>query len=437
MKTNLEQVSSLSRKLNVQVPQNVVQTTFDKVFKGIQKSVEIKGFRKGKAPITTIKSLYGDRVMQDVAQELIQSHYPQALSEHKLNPISYPEFEFEDPTELKDFSFSAVFDIRPEVTLKKYEGLSVEKEKFELEPKKVEDIINNIRKSRSTLDDVALPRPVKKGEIAVIDFEGFIDGNPLPNGSGTDHHLELGTNSFIEGFEEGVEGMTPGESRTLSLKFPEVYHAADIAGKPVQFKVTLKSIKQRVMPELTDELLKSMGAPGTVEEFKKTIAADIEQSEKKRIEDAFKNRLLKVLVDANPVDVPQSLMKEQKASLIADFEKRMQQEGMSEHDFNAYVEKWDADFAKTASEMIQASFLIDEIARKHDLLCKKEDIDARFDEYAKSTGIELEKIREFYKTPEQMSRLTYMITEDKVIKFLTQSASVKEVSKKDLKESEQ
>lgn len=437
MKTNLEQVSSLSRKLNVQVPQNVVQTTFDKVFKGIQKSVEIKGFRKGKAPLTTIKSLYGDRVLQDVVQDLIQTHYPQALSEHKVNPISYPEFEYEDPTELKDFSFSAVFDVRPEVVLKKYEGLTVEKEKYEEDPKKIEDIINNIRKSRSTLEDVAIPRPVKKGEIAVVDFEGFIDGNPLPNGSGQDHQLELGSNSFIEGFEEGVEGMTPGESRTLSLKFPEVYHASEIAGKPVQFKVTLKGIKQRVLPELTEEMLKSMGAPGTIEELKKTIATDIEQSEKKRIEDAFKNRLLKVLVESNPVDVPQSLMKEQKQSLVADFEKRMQQEGMSEQDFTSYVQKWDADFEKTASEMIQASFLVDELARKHDLLCKKEDIDARFDEYAKTTGIELEKIREFYKTPEQMSRLTYMITEDKVIKFLTNSAKIKEVSKKDLKDKEQ
>ncbi|KYG66553.1 trigger factor [Bdellovibrio bacteriovorus] len=427
MKSNVEKVSNLSRKLNVEVPAASVQSAFQKIFSGIQRDVTIKGFRKGKAPIATIKSMYGDRVKQDVVQDLIQKHYVEALSEHKLEPISYPEFEFADAVEGKDFSFSANFDIRPEINLKKYEGMEVEKEKYEVDAKKVDQVLENIRASRATFETVTEARAAKNGDTAVIDFEGFMGGAPLENGSGKDHHLELGAKQFIDGFEEGVVGMKVGESKTISLKFPDPYHSAELAGKPVEFKVTLKEIKAKVLPELNEEFIKSLGGPADLEALKKTITEDLEQTEKKRVEDGFKNRLLKKLVSENPVEVPPSLLKEQKASLIEDFKKRMSDQGMTENDFASYVEKWDADFTKSATEMIQSSFLVDAIAKKHDLFAKKEDLDAKFKEYSAQTGIDEARIREFYGKSEQASRLTYQITEEKVINFLNQSVKVKEV----------
>lgn len=427
MKSNVEKVSNLSRKLNIEVPAEVVQTAFQKIFNGIQKEVTVKGFRKGKAPIATIKSIYGDRVRQDVVQDLIQKHYAEALTEHKLDPISYPEFEFSEPTENKDFSFTAAFDVRPEIALKKYEGLEVEKEKIEFDDSKINEVLENIRASRATFDVVSEDRPAKSSDVAVINFEGFMGGAPLENGSGTDHHLELGAKQFIDGFEDGIVGMKKGETKTLSLKFPDPYHSAELAGKPVEFKVTLNSLKAKVLPELNDEFVKTLGGPESLEDLKKTIKEDLQQNETKRVEDGFKNRLLKTLVKENPVEVPASLLKEQKASLVEDFKKRMANQGMGEGDFASYVEKWDGDFEKSAAEMIQSSFLVDAIAKKHDLFCKKEDLDAKFAEYVQQTGIEESRIREFYGRPEQSSRLTYMITEEKVINFLNKSVKVKEV----------
>lgn len=434
MKSNVEKVSNLSRKLSIEVPATTVQNAFQKIFNGIQRDVTIKGFRKGKAPLATIKSIYGDRVKQDVVQDLIQKHYAMALDEHKLEPISYPEFEFADPAENKDFAFSAAFDVRPEINLKKYEGLEVEKEKFEVDAKKVDDVLENIRSSRATFETVTEDRAAKKGDVAVVDFEGFMNGAPLENGSGTDHHLELGAAQFIEGFEDGVMGMKKGETKTLSLKFPDPYHSAELAGKPVEFKVTLKEIKAKVLPELTDEFIATLGGPSDLASLKKTIAEDLEQTEQKRIEDAFKNRLLKQLVKENPVEVPPSLLKEQKNSLVEDFKKRMADQGMGPDDFASYVEKWDADFEKTASEMIQSSFLVDTIAKNHDLFAKKEDVDAKFAEYAQQTGIEEARIKEFYARPEQASRLSYQITEEKVIAFLNKTVKIKEVPAGSLKE---
>lgn len=427
MKSNVEKVSNLSRKLNIEVPATVVQSAFQKIFTGIQKEVTIKGFRKGKAPLATVRSMYGDRVKQDVVQDLIQKHYSEALKEHKLDPISYPEFEFADPSENKDFSFSANFDVRPEINLKKYEGLEVEKEKFEFDSKKVDQVLENIRASRATLESITDNRAAIASDVAVIDFEGFMGGSPLENGSGTDHNLELGAKQFIDGFEDGIVGMKKGETKTLSLKFPDPYHSAELAGKPVEFKVTLKDIKVKVLPELNDEFIKTLGGPADLATLKKTIQEDLEQNDKKKIEDGFKNRLLKSLVKENPVEVPPSLLKEQKNSLVEDFKKRMTDQGMGPADFASYVEKWDGDFEKTAAEMIQSSFLVDAIAKKHELFAKKEDLDAKFAEYAQQTGLEESRIREFYGRPEQASRLTYMITEEKVIELLNKTVKVKEV----------
>ena len=434
MKAQVQITQGLQRKINVEIPQNVVTTAFDKVYQSIQRNVQIKGFRKGKAPLSTIKSLYKTQVLGDVAQDLIQMHYPQAIKDNNIDPISYPEFEFEDPSEGKDFNFTAIIEVRPEVKVKKWEGLEVEKEKFVFNDAQYEQVINNVRTSRAKIVDVTESRAAQMGDIAVVDFEGFVDGKPLENGKGVDHNLELGAKQFIEGFEEGVVGMKVNDSKTIALKFPDPYHSAEIAGKPVDFKVTLKGLKKKELPELNEELLAQIGTKQTVEEFKKTLREDIEQSDKKRIEDNFKNRLIKKMVAANPVEVPASLLKDQKASLIEDFKKRMSDQGMNETDFEAYVQKWDADFAKTASEMIQSSFLIDALATEHDLLCKKEDLDAKFAEYAKQTGLEEARIREWYAKPEQASRLTYMITEEKVLKLLTDKAKIKEVDAKDLKE---
>ncbi|HEY8271259.1 MAG TPA: trigger factor, partial [Pseudobdellovibrionaceae bacterium] len=188
------------------------------------------------------------------------------------------------------------------------------------------------------------------------------------------------------------------------------------------------------LPELNDEFLATLGGPTNLEELKKTIREDLENTEKKRIEDAFKNRLLKKLVKENPVEVPASLLKNQKNSLIDDFKKRMDEQGMSPADFKDYVAKWDSDFEKTASEMIQSSFLVDAIAKKHDLYCKDADIDKKYQEYSAQTGIDEARIREFYARPEQTSRLSYMITEEKVIDFLNQKIKVKEVSADQLKD---
>ncbi len=445
MKANLEKVSTLGRKLNITVPATVVASTFDKMLKGIQKQAAIKGFRQGKAPIATIKSIYGDRVKQDVVQELVQKHYFEAIQEQQIDPISYPEFEFDQPEESKDFNFTANFDVKPEVNLKKYENIEVEQEKFAVGDDKINEVLENIRSSRSVLVDVLEDRPAQMGDVAIVDFDGSVDGAPLEGGKGAGHNLELGTKSFIDGFEEGIVGMKTGSEKTLSLKFPTPYHAKELEGKPVEFKVKLTGLKKKDLPTMNDEFVAQMmgggnimgeGGTKTLEGLKETIRKDMEESEHKRIENDFKNRLLRKLVELNPVDVPASMLQEQKAALVEDMKKKMLDQGLTDDQFVDYTQKWDKDFEKTAADMIQSGFIIDTIAKKHDLKCTPDDLENKFAEYTKQTGIDLARIKEFYGRPEQTSRLTYMITEEKVIAFLMKTIKIKEVSADQLKQAQ-
>ena len=275
MKSSLDVLEGLNRKLNIEIPENMVSDAFNRMYKGIQKEANIKGFRKGKAPISAIKKLYKDRVKSDVLQNLVSDSYESALNEHSLDPISQPQLAFETFEEDQPFSFSAQFEVRPDVTLKQFEKLKVEQEELNVSGEQVEQILEDIRKSRAEQVPVFEDRAAKEGDVAEIDFEGFVDGAPLPNGSGQGHKLELGSQSFIEGFEEGIVGMKVGANKDLNLSFPAEYHAKEIAGRPVTFKVTLKKLYRKDLPELNDEFAQSMGEYKTLAEHKETIKEDI------------------------------------------------------------------------------------------------------------------------------------------------------------------
>jgi trigger factor len=435
-KTSLESTSALERKLNIEVPASEVQAAFDRAIQGIQRHVAIKGFRKGKAPISTVKSIYGDKVKQDVIQDIIQTHYGKALKEHSLDPISYPTIEFDPLEDEKNFAFTAEFEVRPDVKIKQVDGLPVKREKFTVNDDLVNSTLEDIRKSRASTGPMLEDRAAQMGDIAVIDFKGYVDGKELENGAAQGHELELGSNSFIPGFEEGIVGMRVGGNARIKVAFPAQYHVAELAGKPVEFEVVLKELKRKTLPELNDEFAKSVGEYADLNALKAAIREDFEKRESKRIADDLKNRLMKVLVDRNPVEVPKALLVDQKKALIEDFQKRMEQQGMGTDQYEQYKDKWNADFEETASYMIQSSFLIDKIAADQNLRAGPADVEAKLKEYAAQTGIEMKRIQEFYGDADKKARLAYQITEEKVLEFLLSKAKIQDVSREEIEKDE-
>ncbi|MBX3020709.1 MAG: trigger factor [Bdellovibrionales bacterium] len=432
MKSTVDKLEGLSRKINVQIPAEKVQQAFDKVYKAIQKKANIKGFRQGKAPIATIKSMYAEQVKSDVMNDLINESYQNALDEHKLEPVGYPKVSFEPIMENKDFGFTAEFEVRPEVQLKKYDGLPVMKEKLEIPNDRVESILENIRSGQAELVPVFEDRGLEKGDVAEVDFDGFVNGQPLPNGSAKGHQLEIGTNQFIEGFEDGLLGMRIGDNRTLNLKFPDPYHEPTLSGAPVTFQTKLSGMKKKRLPELNDDLAKKVGDFQSLDDLKARIRKDIEESETKRIQEDVKNRIVRALVEANPVEAPRSLVEQQKQSLEEDFKGRLKQQGMADGDFEEYKKKWGGEFEQSATFMVKSTFLLDTLADKLGLRATKAEVDAKIVEYSQQTGIEMARLNEFYGKPERRSRLMFQVTEEKVVNYLMDKATVTEVAKEKL-----
>ncbi|MGE3974999.1 MAG: trigger factor [Bdellovibrionales bacterium] len=436
MKAELEKVSNLERRLNIQVPTEKVSETVDRVYKSIQNHVEIKGFRKGKAPLQTIKTMYADRVKDDVVKELVQTHYVEALQEHNLEPLGQPQIEYDSLNENEPFKFSVQFEIRPEIKLSKVEGLNIDKEKLEIDEKKIEETLEKMRTSRASEKPLLIIRPAKKGDLATIDFQGVVDGQPLPNSDGKDHTMELGSSGFIPGFDEGIEGMNVGESRKIDLKFPDNYREG-LAGKPVTFSITLQRLGQKETPELNDEFAKTFGEFNTLNDLKEAIKKDMIMSEEARVTKDLKSRVVKALVESNPVDVPPGLLREQKKALIEDLHQKMHQQGLGHEQFEEYKKKWDKDFEKSAEFIIKSSFLITHIADEQGLRASEQDVEDRLETYAQQTGIELKRVKEYYQTPERTSSLRFQITEEKVVDLLISKAQVKEVPKSQLTDLEE
>lgn len=432
MKFNVEKVSGLERRLHVEVPLDKVSQAFNRIYKRIQNQVTIQGFRKGKAPITTVKSMYGDHARKDVLDLLIQEAYVRALEDNSLDPVNMPKFNIEALSEASPFKFTAEFEVRPDVNLQQYTNLPVDREKMVYDDAQIDKAIVALQENRAAFVQMTDDRPAKMDDFAVIDFTGEIDGQPLENAAGKEYQVKLGSGDLIPGFEEGVVGMKIGDSKTLNLAFPAEYHADHLAGKSVVFQVTLKELKKKDLPPVDDEFAKSVGFEN-IEKLRDIIKIDQMKTETKRIQEDFKNRLLKTLVERNPVDVPKSMMDEQKKLLHEDMKERFTRQGGASGDFEDYKSKWDDDFTKTASFMIQSSFLISAIGTKENLRASDSDIDAKIQEYASEVGIEESKLKSFYEKDENRGRLLFKITEDKVIEFLTSKAAVREVEKAQLK----
>lgn len=434
MKSSVEEQSTLERKLNIEVPQEQVKEAFDKAFQNIKKSATIKGYRKGKAPLEKIRTMYGEQVQQDILNDLIQQNYVKALQEHGLDPISYPKIDFTEISQDEAFKFSAIFEIHPDVKLGKLEGLKLEKEKLNIGDEAVDNVIDNIRQNRASIDPMLEDRPAQLGDIVIIDFKGVVDGQAIENGAGTDHQMELGNNGFMKEFDENLQGMKTGASKTFDVQFPEDYHGKDVAGKKALFDVTLKEIKKKTLPEINDEFAKSLGADfESVSDLKEAVKKDITTREEKRVHDELKNRAVKALVEANPLEVPRSLIDEQKQALVKDIEMKFAQQGMPMPNIDEYKQKWDADFENSATTMVKSSFLIDAIAKEKNLKAEDADIEKMIADHAASMGIDVAQVQEYYKDPSQRSRLGFQITEEKVLNYLIENAKITEVPAEALK----
>ncbi len=429
MNVKVEDVSSIKKKLSFEVASEQVDKEISKAFKKIGKTAKVKGFRTGKVPESVLEKYYGGQMEQEVLTRLINNTYFKALEDHDLSVVGEPSIvDSSGVNRGEAFTYQAEVEVKPEVTAKDYTKIPLEKETFKPDPKVVEDRLEEMRRSRAQLE-VSSRKKAREGDSLTIDFEGFVDGEAFEGGAGEDFTLELGSGTFIPGFEEQLVGMKREETKEVTVTFPEDYGQKDLAGKPALFKVTLKEIKEKVEPALDDAFAKEFGVE-TLDELKQQLQTSYETQEQNRVENDLREKLIKALIARNTIEVPEAMIAKQLDYMYENISNRMQSQGMSVEMLGITPENFRENYRETAIEQVSGSLLLEAIGRQEEIVADDSEIEAKLEEVAKMANAPLETVKKYYAAPDARSGLMAQIAEEKVIRFLLDNAKITEVAPK-------
>ena len=279
MNVEIEQLGQVKKKINVTIPPETVTEEITSTYQKLKQTVKIRGFRPGKVPQDILKKYYKEHVEGEVITRLIQLSYPEALKQLDIIPVSQPVVENGVLEEGKEFLYSASFEVKPEITLQEYTGLTVTREKFNLTPDDVDKRLSMIRESHASLKEVEEDRPIEQGDFIVADLEEAVEGESLKGGNAKDYLLEVGQDSYLPGLSQKLIGLRKDAVETITLAIPEDFHRKDLAGKEVTVTIKIKGLKQKILPELDDTFAKDLGEEQGLEALKKKLQSDLEQEE--------------------------------------------------------------------------------------------------------------------------------------------------------------
>ena len=423
-------VENTENKNEVKLTFTIEAEKFDeamkKVYAKTAKYFTIPGFRKGKAPMNIVEQHYGSEIFyEDTFNELVPDIYDEAIKENKIEAVSRPDIDITQIGKGKELIFTAIVQTKPEVELGKYKGIELKKIEYNVSDKDVEHELGHMAEHNARLITVE-DRPVEKGDIAVIDFEGFLDGKPFEGGKAEKHELEIGSNTFIPGFEDQVIGMKLDEEKDLNVTFPEDYFSKDLAGKPVVFKVKLHEIKKKELPKMDDEFAKDVSEFDTLEELKNSIKDRLQKENDEKAKYETEDAAIKAVCDNVKLDIPSGMIETEIDNMLKDTEQRLQYQGLTLEQYYKLIGKPETvlrdEMKETAEKNVKSRLVIEAIIKAEDIKPDEEKVEEKLKEMAKGYG----------KTEEEMLKNTYLkdyITEnmkvEKVINFIIENAKFK------------
>lgn len=422
MEVTKNQLEGNKVELKVEIEAERVNEALEQAYKKVVKDIDISGFRKGKVPRKVLEARYGKEVLhKDALDILIPEGYREALDETGIEPIDQPDIEDFHIEEDEPASFTAIVEVKPEVELGEYTGLDVEKESAEVTEEEIEEEIERVRNQHSQL--VASDKEVvEDGDFVIIDFEGKKDGEPFPGGSAEEYSLEIGSNTFIPGFEEQLIGAQVGEELELNITFPEDYNAEDLAGEDVIFDVEIKEIKEKQLPELDDEFAKEVSDYETFEEYKDSIQERLQKSKEDRTQREYENKLIEKASENAEVDVPEKMVEDELNTMFQNFTQSVSQQGMDVQDYLDYMgtdeEGWKEQNKEAAEDRTRSNLVLEAIAEKEGIEISEEEIEEQIQEIAESNDQDPEQIKAFLQMQGQLDGLKDGLKMQKTIEYL-------------------
>ena len=391
-----ENIEKNRYELQISVDSAKFNAAVSAVYRKQVKNITVPGFRKGKAPRAIIEKMYGAGVFyEDAINDLIPDAYTEALAESKLEVVGQPEFDVVSIDE-NGVVLSAKVYIKPEVEIKDYFGIKVEKEIAPVDDEALNREIETVRERNSREIDVT-DRPAEMGDTAVIDFEGFCDGVAFDGGKGTDYALKLGSGSFIPGFEEQVVGKSVDEEFDVNVTFPEEYHAAELAGKPAVFKVKIHAITKVELPALDDEFAKDVSEFDTFDEYKADLKAKLEKRNEATATAAMEDKLVEALIEKLEADIPEPMFVAETENFVRDYDTRLRSQGLDLNTYFKYtgmtLDSLREQMRPQAERQVKARLALEKIAVLENVEVSEEDINAEYEKIAAAYGIELDQVK--------------------------------------------
>lgn len=407
MSVKVENLEHNMAKLTIEVSAEELEKALNKAYNKQKNQISVPGFRKGKVPRAMVEKMYGAEIFyEDAANELMQQTYPSAIDESGIDIVSRPTVDVVQIEKGKPFIYTAEVATRPEVTLGKYMGVTVTKIDTTVTDEEVEAELENQRNTNARTVTVT-DRPVKEGDTAVIDFEGFVDGVAFAGGKGENHPLEIGSHTFIDTFEDQLVGKNVGDELDVNVTFPEQYQAAELAGKPAVFKVKINEIKAKELPELDDEFAQDVAGVDTLAEYKEEVKKNLTEKKEAEARRTKEDEAIQKIIDKSKMDIPEAMIQTQCETMVNEFAQRIAQSGLSMDQYLQFsgmtVDQLMEQVRPEAESRIKSSLVLEQIAKDENIEVTDADIDAEIEKMAAAYGMEADKLKEYMGDAEKES----------------------------------
>ena len=423
MKVDIDELNSVQRKVRVELPSETVAGEFSRVYNNLGRRVRVKGFRTGKIPRSVLQGMYGEEVKGEVRSHLVEESLGEIIRERGLQIVSRPEVEANDLSENQGFSFSATFEIKPDVAVENYIDIEVEKPKLSITDAQVESALERLQQSHARLEPVLNREIVQKGDFVTLDFDGAIEGKSFAGGKGQNYTLEVGAGHALPQFEDAVVGLKLNEPHRVEVKYPDEYPNQEIAGKVVEFSLIAREIKQKVLPSLDDEFAKDHGECASLEELKDRMRARLAEELDRYQREDLKEKIIGHLIEAFPFAVPPSMVERQTRYLL----ERYQQETPPQNRSTEPLEEVRKTFEARAIRQVQATLLIERIARREKIEVTDKELQDRVDGLIRVSSERAKAVREYYAHAEARDELRAQMVFERTVEFLLERARIKEV----------
>ncbi len=437
MKTTLEDISPVKKKLLIEIDSKEVDKRLNQAYGEIRKKAKIPGFRPGKVPRKILETYFGNQVIDDVTRELISESFPKAVDEVKTFPLGQPILEKEALKQGQDFNYSAIMEVRPEFEVEDYLGLDVQKEMFSISEEDVQKRLEEIREANGKMASIEEERLIRDGDFVIVDYEGFEDGQLLEDVKSSNLLVKVGKNDFHPKFDEALIGLKKEDETEVGIDFEENFYHTKLAGKSVNFKIKIVDIKELVLPELNDEFASNLGADlKDLDGLKNELRKAITSQEEKRIDGELKRRLLEKISEGIDFELPEVLIDAEIDFSARRLNDNLERSGSSLEKAGISEAGLKKEFRPASEKRVKEMLILDRIAKQDQIDIDDDDLEEGYGKLAESMGQDVETVKKYYEARGQMDSLKEELLKEKTLNYLVDHANISEVERDALSQGE-